>query len=292
VEQLASGMTAPCEVSKHRSARQGLGLRLFLAGRDLRGIILMTSLQLRIDSGSSREDMGIMAKTILVVDDKASVRRLVREYLTEEGFRVITAGNGSQALSVARQARPDLVLLDIMMSEMGGFDFMRIYTREADTPIILLTARVEESDKVLGLGLGADDYVTKPFSMRELVARIRALLRRVERGPTPAEILRAGDVTLDRGARLVRVGDREVQLTPTEFDLLAVLMSAPGRVYTRQVLLEQVQGIALAGVERSIDVHISNLRAKIEPEPSSPRYVQTVFGVGYRFAPPASPGVG
>ena len=233
-----------------------------------------------------------MAKTILVVDDKAGVRRLVREVLTEEGFRVITADNGSQALSVAREARPDLILLDIMMPEMGGFDFMRIYTREADTPIILLTARVEESDKVLGLELGADDYVTKPFSMRELVARIRALLRRVDKGPAQAEILRVGDVTLDRGARSVQVEGREVQLTPTKFDLLAVLMSAPGRVFTRQILLEQVQGIALAGVERSIDVHISNLRAKIEPDPGSPCYVVTVFGVGYRFALPMPPDVG
>ncbi|MFQ5341493.1 MAG: response regulator [Anaerolineae bacterium] len=224
-----------------------------------------------------------MAKTILVVDDKAGVRQLVREYLTEQGFRVVTADNGRNALFVARQEKPDLILLDIMMPEMSGDEFMRIYTREKDTPIILLTAKVEESDKVVGLELGADDYVTKPFSMRELVARIRAVLRRMEKARVPAEILRAGDITLDRSTHQVTVGGRPVNLTPTEFDLLAILMSAPGQVYSRQMLLEELQGIAFAGLERSINVHISNLRAKIEPDPSSPRYIETVFGVGYRF---------
>ncbi|MFQ5594555.1 MAG: response regulator [Anaerolineae bacterium] len=224
-----------------------------------------------------------MAKTILVVDDKAGVRRLVREYLTEQGFRVVTADNGRNALFVARQEKPDLILLDIMMPEMSGDEFMRIYTREKDTPIIFLTAKVGESDKVVGLELGADDYVTKPFSMRELVARIRAVLRRMEKARTPAEILRAGDITLDRSTHQVTVGGRPVNLTPTEFDLLAILMSSPGQVYSRQILLEELQGIAFAGLERSINVHISNLRAKIEPDPSSPRYIETVFGVGYRF---------
>jgi two-component system alkaline phosphatase synthesis response regulator PhoP len=223
-----------------------------------------------------------MTRTILVVDDKASVRKLVQEYLAEEGFRVVTAGNGREALFVARHEKPDLILLDIMMPEMGGYEFMRVYTKEKDTPIILLTAKLEESDKVLGLELGADDYVTKPFSPRELVARIRAVLRRVEK-TTPPEVLRAADITLDKEARLVKVGDRSVKLTPTEFDLLAVLMSAPGRVFSRQVLLEQGQGVAFHGLERSIDVHIRNLRTKIEPAPSNPRYIETVFGVGYRF---------
>ena len=230
-----------------------------------------------------------MSKTILVVDDKASVRRLVREYLAEEGFRVVTAENGSHALFEARQHKPDLILLDIMMPEMGGYEFMRHYTKEADTPIILLTAKLEETDKVLGLELGADDYMTKPFSMRELVARIRAVLRRVDKCPAPAEILQTGDITLDKGTRLVKVGHREVHLTPSEFDLLAVLMSAPGRVFTRQALLEQAQGVAFASLERSIDVHISNLRAKIEPDPSNPRYIETIFGIGYRFSPAVPP---
>jgi len=224
-----------------------------------------------------------MTKTILVVDDKKSLRDLVRAYLAEEGFRVVTADTGRSALMTARREKPDLILLDIMMPEMGGYEFMRVYTRESDIPIILLTARLEESDKVLGLELGADDYVTKPFSPRELVARIRAVLRRVDKGPAPAEVLRAADITLDKGTRRVQVGDQVIDLTPTEFDLLATLMAAPGRVFSRQVLLEQLPGMAFAGLERSIDVHISNLRAKIEPDSHRPRYVETVFGIGYRF---------
>ena len=224
-----------------------------------------------------------MAKTILVVDDKASVRKLVHEYLTEEGFRVVTAANGREALFAARHEKPDLILLDIMMPEMGGYEFLRLYTREGDAPIILLTAKVEESDKVLGLELGADDYVTKPFSMRELVARIRAVLRRAERAAPTAEVLRVGGITLDRGTRQVIVEEQVVGLTPTEFDLLAILMSAPGRVYSRAELLTELQGIAFEGIERTVDVHIRNLRTKIEPDPSKPCYIETVFGMGYRF---------
>jgi DNA-binding response OmpR family regulator len=222
-------------------------------------------------------------RSILVVDDKASVRKLVRDYLVEEGFRVVTAEHGRNALFVARHEKPDLILLDIMMPEMGGYEFMRLYTRESDTPIILLTAKVEESDKVLGLELGADDYVTKPFSMRELVARIRVVLRRADKAASAAEILRAGGITLDRGARQVTVGGQAVSLTPTEFDLLAVLMSAPGRAFSRAELLTELQGVAFEGIERTIDVHIRNLRTKIEPYPNKPRYVETVFGVGYRL---------
>jgi two-component system alkaline phosphatase synthesis response regulator PhoP len=230
-----------------------------------------------------------MAKTILVVDDKKSLRDLVKAYLTQEGFRVVTADNGRRALFVARHEKPDLILLDIMMPEMDGYEFIRTYTREKDTPIILLTARLEESDRVLGLELGADDYVTKPFSMRELVARIRAVLRRIEKGPIPTEVLRVADITLDKSTRQVKVGNQFVKLTPTEFDLLAVLMSAPGRVLSRLALLEQVQGVAVDSLERSIDVHIRNLRTKIEPDPSNPRYIETVFGVGYRFCAETHP---
>ena len=229
-----------------------------------------------------------MTKTVLVVDDKASVRRLVQEYLTEEGFRVITATNGREALFTARHEKPDLILLDLMMPEMGGHEFMRLYTRESNTPIILLTAKIEESDKVLGLELGADDYVTKPFSMRELVARIRAVLRRADKAAPAAEILRAADITLDRGARRVTVADRAVSLTPTEFDLLAALMSTPGQVFSRAELLTELQGVTFEGIERTVDVHVRNLRCKIEPDPGNPRYVETVFGVGYRFV--AGPG--
>jgi len=223
-------------------------------------------------------------KTILVVDDKASMRKLVQEYLTEEGFRVATATNGREALFAARHDKPDLILLDLMMPEMGGYEFMRIYSRESDTPIILLTAKVEESDKVLGLELGADDYITKPFSLRELAARIRAVLRRLEKAAPAAEVLRVGGITLDRGTHMVTVEERPVNLTPSEFELLAVLMLAPGRVFSREELLTHLQGVAFEGIERTVDVHVRNLRRKIEPDPSSPRYVETVFGVGYRFS--------
>ncbi|MBN1657307.1 MAG: response regulator transcription factor [Anaerolineae bacterium] len=224
-----------------------------------------------------------MAKTVLVVDDKVGVRKLVQEYLTQEGFRVVTAADGREALFAARHEKPDLILLDLMMPEMGGYDFLRVYTREADTPVIVLTAKVEESDKVLGLELGADDYVTKPFSMRELVARIRSVLRRMDKATHAPEVLRAVGITLDRGTRQVTVGAQAVSLTPTEFDLLATLMSAPGRVFSRAELLTELQGIAFEGIERTVDVHVRNLRLKIEPDPGNPRYVETVFGVGYRF---------
>jgi len=224
-------------------------------------------------------------QTILVVDDKAGVRTLVREYLEQEGYSVVTAENGRSALYAARHNKPDLILLDIMMPEMGGYDFIRAYRKEQETPIILLTAKLDESDKVLGLELGADDYVTKPFGMRELVARIRAVLRRTAQQGPPADVLRAADITLDAGSRTVTVGDQVVHLTPTEFDLLATLMSAPGHVYSRSALLERLQGYAFEGIERTIDVHVRNLRRKIEPDPGQPRYVETVFGVGYRFQP-------
>lgn len=226
-----------------------------------------------------------MAKTILVVDDKSNIRTLLRDYLSEEGFRVVTAENGRDALYVARHEKPDLILLDIMMPEMGGYEFLRAYRKERNTPVILLTAKLEESDKVLGLELGADDYITKPFGMRELLARVRAVLRRASQDTPSDEVLRAADIVLDKGGRTVHVGDQSVRLTPSEFELLAVLMSAPGRVMSRATLLEQVQGSSFEGVERTIDVHIRNLRTKIETDPGAPRYIETVFGVGYRFRP-------
>jgi DNA-binding response OmpR family regulator len=223
-----------------------------------------------------------VGKTILVVDDKSSVRTLVRDYLTAEGFRVALANDGREALFVAREVKPDLILLDIMMPEMTGYEFLQAYRKERTTPVILLTARLDESDKVLGLELGADDYVTKPFGMRELVARIRAVLRRVSQDP-PSKILRVAEVALDQSEHTVHVAGRPVRLTPSEFELLATLMAAPGHVFTRAALLEHLQGIAFESIERTVDVHIRNLRAKIEPNPSEPCYVETVFGVGYRF---------
>ncbi len=226
-----------------------------------------------------------MAKKILVVDDKQELRTLLKSYLAQEGFDVVTAGNGREALFAARSEKPDLIILDLMMPEMGGYEFMRSYSREAETPVIILTARLEEQDKILGLELGADDYVTKPFSPRELTARVRAVLRRLEKARQEPEILRAADVLLDRTGRVVQVGARQVDLTPSEFDLLSVLMSAPGRVFSRLELLDRLQGTAYEGYERTIDVHIRNLRLKIEPEASTPRYIETVYGAGYRFAP-------
>ena len=226
-----------------------------------------------------------MPKRILVVDDEERLRSLLRAYLTQEGFSVLTAVNGREALRVARQERPDLIILDVMMPEMSGYEFLRQYSGERDiAPVIILSAKVEEADTVLGLGLGADDYVTKPFSPRILVARVRAVLRRAGKEVPQGEVLRAADIVLDRGSHKVCVQDRFVDLTPSEFDLLSTLLSAPGRVFSRGELLDRVQGIAYDGYERTIDVHIRNLRSKIEPEPRHPRYIETVYGVGYRFA--------
>ena len=225
-----------------------------------------------------------MAKTILVVDDEKRLRDLVQAYLTQEGFRVVTAADGQEALFVARHEKPDLIVLDLMMPEMGGYEFLRAHSKERDTPVIILTAKLEENDKVLGLELGADDYVTKPFSMRELTARVRAVLRRAGDKASETEIVRAADITLDQVGRVVTVGETRIDLTPSEFDLLAVLMSAPGRAFSRADLLDRLQGTSFEGYERTIDVHVRNLRAKIEPDPGQPRYVETVYGIGYRFA--------
>ncbi len=225
----------------------------------------------------------IMPTTILVVDDTLNVRMLLRDHLEAEGYKAVTANNGRDALIVARHEMPDLILLDIMMPEMGGYEFIRHYRQEKSTPIILLTAKIEESDKVVGLELGADDYITKPFGMRELVARIRAVLRRTIAAQAAPDVLRVADIVLETHTRQVMVGEREVQLTPTEFDLLAIFMLSPGRVFTRTMLLEILQGNSYEGVERTVDVHIRNLRSKIEPDASDPRYIETVFGVGYRM---------
>ena len=226
-----------------------------------------------------------MAQTVLVVDDAENLRVLLKSYLGQEGYRVVTAKDGREALFVAREEKPDLIILDLMMPEMGGYEFMRAYSRDGDAPIILLTAKLDENDKVLGLELGADDYVTKPFSMRELAARVRAVLRRAGKVAPQAELLRAGDITLDRNGRFIQVGSETINLTPSEFDLLAALMSHPGRAFSRMDLLDLLQGTAFEGYERTIDVHIRNLRTKIEPDPSNPRYVETVYGHGYRFSP-------
>jgi DNA-binding response OmpR family regulator len=224
-----------------------------------------------------------MPKTILVADDKSSVRNLVRDYLESEGFRVVVASNGEEALYSARKEKPDLVLLDIMMPGMSGYEFLKTYRKERETPVILLTAKMEETDKVLGLELGADDYITKPFGMKELVARINAVLRRSEGKVLAPNILSDGDIRLDAESRSVTINGRPVNLTPSEFDILRLFMSSPGRVFSRSDILLQTQGSTYEGVERTVDVHIRNLRSKIEKVPSSPEYIETVFGVGYRY---------
>jgi DNA-binding response OmpR family regulator len=228
-----------------------------------------------------------MTKTILIVDDKLSLTRLLQEYLGKQGYRTVVADNGRNALFTARHAKPDLILLDVMMPEMDGLEFIRTYRRESDTPIILLTARVEEADKVAGLELGADDYVTKPFGMAELNARVRAVLRRYEQREISEERIQVGEVELDRVRHTVRVDGHYVDLTPSEFDLLATMMAAPGRVFSRIDLIDHLPGESPERVERTIDAHVRNLRKKLERDPRNPRYVETVFGVGYRFRPEA-----
>jgi DNA-binding response OmpR family regulator len=224
-----------------------------------------------------------MPKTVMIVDDEERLTALLKTYMEQEGYRAITARSGREALFLVRQEKPDLIVLDIMMPEMDGLEFMRQHRRERETPIILLTARVEDTDKVLGLELGADDYVTKPFSPRELTARVRAVLRRAGQSEPDAHQLRVANVTLDPAGHVVRVGSRLVDLTPSEFDLLAALMAAPGRAFSRLELLDRIQGTSYEGYERTIDVHIKNLRAKLEPGSAKPYYIETVYGVGYRF---------
>jgi two-component system alkaline phosphatase synthesis response regulator PhoP len=224
-----------------------------------------------------------MGKTILVVDDEPEIVRFVRAYLEDAGYRVVIASDGQEALFTARHEKPDLIVLDLMMPGMDGWDFMRRYRQEHDTPVIMLTARVEESDQVLGLELGADDYVTKPFSPRALVARVRAVLRRVQGEPFQSAVLREGGIVLDREAHTIMVNGQRVDLTPTEFDLLEVLMMAPGRVFTRSELLDRVLGDEADVFERTVDAHVKNLRRKIEPDPAHPSHIVTVRGAGYKF---------
>jgi len=225
-----------------------------------------------------------VAKTIMIVDDEKRLVSLVQSYLTQEGYRVVTAFNGRDALAVAKKENPDLVILDQMMPEMNGYDFMRAHRAEHDTPIIMLTAKVDDDDKVIGLELGADDYVTKPFKPRELMARVRNVLRRAGKTEAKAKTIRVRDITLDRDSREVYVMNKAVDLTPSEFDLLAALMSTPGRVFSRLDLLDVIQGVRYEGYERTIDTHVKNLRSKIEADSRKPYYIETVYGVGYRLA--------
>jgi DNA-binding response OmpR family regulator len=228
--------------------------------------------------------MGVTRK-ILVVDDEQKIVDIVRAYLERDGFRVVTAYDGEMALRIFRQEKPDLIVLDLMLPKLSGQEVCRAIRKESLVPIIMLTARDDLSDKVIGLELGADDYVTKPFEGRELLARVKAVLRRVEPKDS-IPLVRAGDITVDTERRQVTVRNRNVELTTTEFDLLKLMASHPGRVFSRTELLDRLQGDAYEGYERTIDSHIKNLRRKIEPDPDEQSYIHTIYGAGYKLESP------
>jgi two-component system alkaline phosphatase synthesis response regulator PhoP len=221
--------------------------------------------------------------TVLVVDDERQIAQIARDYLEHAGFAVITAADGRDALARARAHHPDLVVLDLGLPNVDGLDVAKTLRRESDVPIIMLTARVEESDRLIGLAVGADDYVTKPFSPRELVARVQAVLRRARSGPG-SEVVRIGDLVIDLPRLKITRGDRPIELTTTEFQLLSTMARRPGRVFTRAQLLDAVRGTEVDAFERAIDAHIKNIRRKIERDSRKPRYLLTVYGVGYKCA--------
>ncbi len=225
-------------------------------------------------------------KTILVVDDEPKITQLVRDYLEGAGYAVRVAHDGKTALSLAKTEKPDLIVLDLGLPQMDGLDFTREYRKVSNAPIIMLTARSEESDKLIGLELGADDYITKPFSPKELVARVRVVFRRIENAVSGnTEMIRVMDLTLDVPRLRATASGRDLEeLTPTEFELLSTLARQPGRVFTRAQLLDAIHGVAFESYERAIDAHIKNIRHKIEIQPSEPKYILTVYGVGYKFA--------
>lgn len=224
-----------------------------------------------------------MNELILVVDDEPKIVKLARDYLEKGGYQVVTAVNGKDAVATARHEQPDLIVLDLNLPGMDGLDVCRQLRRESAVPIIMLTARIDETDRLIGLELGADDYIVKPFSPRELVARVRAVLRRVQGGMGPANIIRAGDLEIDlQGHRVVRSGET-LRLTPLEFNLLALLAQHPGQTFSRERMMERLHGYSHDSYDRSIDAHIKNLRRKLEPNPSEPIYILTVYGIGYQF---------
>ena len=223
-------------------------------------------------------------KHILVVDDEPRIAEIARDYLERAGFRVTTAGNGADALAIARARRPDLIVLDLGLPHMDGLDVTRTLRKQSNVPIIMLTARVDESDKLIGLELGADDYLTKPFSPKELVARVRAVFRRIDAAPERGDVIRSGDLSLDKRRMQAEIGGQAIDLTATEFELLATLARQPGRVFTRAQLLDAIRGVEVESFDRAIDAHVKNVRRKLEPDPKKPQYVLTVHGVGYKFA--------
>ena len=224
-----------------------------------------------------------MNELILVVDDELKIVKLAQDYLDQAGFRVVAASDGTTAIAVARHERPDLIVLDLNLPDKDGIDVCRTIRRESDVPIIMLTARDAEADRLIGLELGADDYITKPFSPRELVARVRTVLRRVRGDVQPAGIIRANDLEIDVNGHSVTHHGEAVHLTPSEFTLLTTLAEHPGRVFSREQLLERLYGISYDGLARSVDAHIKNLRQKLEDDPAEPRYVLTIYGIGYKF---------
>jgi len=224
-----------------------------------------------------------MVKKILVVDDEKRIVEILQAYLERDGYRVIAAYDGRSALELARSNSPDLIILDLMLPEISGWDVCRELRKESDVPVIMLTARDDITDKIIGLELGADDYVTKPFDPKEIISRVRAVLRRGEGKVVSKATLNVGEIMIDTEKRLVRRGDRKIELTPIEFELLRVMAENPGRVYSRMQLLDKVQGDAYEGYERTIDSHIKNLRKKLELDPEHPRYIITVYGVGYKL---------
>lgn len=224
--------------------------------------------------------------TVLIIEDEPELARVLRSYLEQAGMSVLTAGRGDTGLSVWEHKRPDLVLLDLNLPGMDGLDVAREIRRKSDTPIMMLTARVEETDQLIGLELGADDYIPKPFSPRVVVARVRALLRRSSASQAQPQVLQAGDLVIDLDAHTVQRSNQALELTPTEFNILAAMAAQPGRAFSRLQLLESTQGAAYEGYERTIDAHIKNLRAKLERDPKNPHYIETVFGIGYRFIKP------
>jgi two-component system alkaline phosphatase synthesis response regulator PhoP len=224
-----------------------------------------------------------MKGTILVVDDEPKIVKLARDYLENSGFQVLTAGDGSLALTITRQEQPDLVVLDLNLPGMDGLEVCRRLRATSDVPIIMLTARIDETDRLIGLELGADDYITKPFSPRELVARVRAVLRRVQGGLRQPDVVRLHDLEIDlKGHRITRAGE-PIQLSRMEFNILTILAQNAGQTFTRAQLMNKLHGIANAGYDRSIDAHIKKLRRKLERNPSEPEYIITVYGIGYRF---------
>lgn len=227
--------------------------------------------------------MDWVKKKILVVDDEDQIVKVLRAYLEKAGFEVISAADGGAALAIFRQAQPDFVILDLNLPVMDGLDVCRAMRRESNVPVLMLTARVEEADRLIGLELGADDYMVKPFSPREVVARVRTIFRRASPAPEKAETIQVGDLVIDRSAHSVTRSGAPIELTRTEFDILTTLAAQPRRVFSRMQIMEQAMGDSFEGYERTIDAHIKNLRNKLEPNPKQPVYIHTVFGVGYKF---------